>query len=259
MKKKLLLIVFCLSCILPQLCAWGPHGHRIVAAVAYQYLTHRARKNVDAVLGTHGIIYWSTWPDEIKSDTVYPTSFDWHFQDLPSGLSDSALVATLTDYPASGGRLWYVTDSLTDVLRRDRTNHDALVFMVHFVGDRCCPVHVAHAEDSGGNKIKMKWFGQPTNLHTIWDSKLLEYVNFSYSDYATYLIDTYGKTKRQVESMSREDELRQVYDIVSRIYEYQDSFDGNSYHYAYHWKNDVNNQLYVAGVKLAQLLNELYK
>lgn len=257
--KKLLFTLLTLSFALPNVCAWGSHGHRVVAAVAYQYLSNRARKNVDAVLGTRGMIYWATWPDEIKSDTIYPTSFDWHFQDLPSGLSDSALIATLTDYPKHGGNLFRATDSLTTLLQNDRTNHDALAFLVHFVGDRFCPVHVAHEEDRGGNTIKMQWFGRNTNLHTIWDTLMLEYVNFSYSDYATYLIDTYGKQRRQIEAISREDELRHTYDMVSQIYEYQTIFDGNSHHYAYRWKEPMNYQLYAAGVKLAQTLNALYR
>ena len=67
--------------------AWGPKGHRIVAQVAYDNLDCKARKHVDKVLGKHGMIYLSTWPDEIKSDTIYPTSFTCHYQDLPGGIS----------------------------------------------------------------------------------------------------------------------------------------------------------------------------
>ena len=256
MKKLYSLFLFAFVFSLPDLLAWGPQGHRIVASVAYQYLTPRARKHVDDVLGTRGIIYYSTWPDEIKNDTIYPTSYDWHFQNLSSGLSDSALIATQTDYPSHGGNLFRVTDSLTTLLTTDRTNHDALVFLVHFVGDRCCPTHVAHEDDKGGNMVKMKWFGRNTNLHTVWDTYLIEYVGFSYSEYATYLIDTYGHQRRQIEALSREDELRHTYGIISGIYNYQ--YDGNAYHYAYHWKDTLNYQLYLAGVKLAQVLNVLY-
>lgn len=257
MKKFIFIFVFILY--LPNLFAWGPHGHRVISAVAYQYLTHRARKNVDSVLGQRGLIYWSTWADEIKSDTIYPTSYDWHFQDLPSNLSDSALVATLSDYPTCGGNLFYVIDSLTTLLTSDRTNHDALAFWVHLVEDRFCPMHVAHDDDKGGNMVKMQWFGNKTNLHTVWDTYLLEYVNFSYSDYALFLVDSYGHQYQKVKTMSREDELRRTYDMVSQIYDYQTSFDGNTYHYAYRWKDALNYQLYVAGVKVAQILNTIYR
>ena len=74
--------------------AWGPKGHRIVAQVAYDNLSNKVRKHVDAVLGTQGMIYLSTWPDEIKSDTIYPTSFTCHYQDLPGGMTDAQVAAT---------------------------------------------------------------------------------------------------------------------------------------------------------------------
>lgn len=107
--------------------------------------------------------------------------------------------------------------------------------------------------------VKMQWFGNKTNLHTVWDTYLLEYVNFSYSDYALFLVDSYGHQYQKVKTMSREDELRRTYDMVSQIYDYQTSFDGNTYHYAYRWKDALNYQLYVAGVKVAQILNTIYR
>ena len=47
---------------------WGPKGHRTIAEVAYRYLTNEARQAVDSLLGTHGLVYLSTWPDEIRSE-----------------------------------------------------------------------------------------------------------------------------------------------------------------------------------------------
>jgi hypothetical protein len=147
--------------------------------VAYDLLSNKTRKQVDAVLGTRGMVYLSTWPDEIKSDTIYPTSFTCHYQDLAGGMSDEAVVATLSDYPEEGGDLWMAIDSLKTVLKSNKKCHDGLVFFVHLYADRFCPMHVAHLDDQGGNKVKMKWFGQNTNLHTVWDSKLIESQGYS--------------------------------------------------------------------------------
>lgn len=106
--KKLLSVCFMLIILVPsmhQTLAWGNKGHRIVAQIAYDHLTCKTRKEVDEVLGKRGIIYLSTWPDEIKSDTIYPTSFTCHYQDLDGGLTDEQVVSTLTDYPKVGGGL----------------------------------------------------------------------------------------------------------------------------------------------------------
>ena len=236
----------------------GPKGHRIVAQVAYDNLDNKARKHVDKVLGTHGMIYLSTWPDEIKSDTIYPTSFTCHYQDLAGGMSDAEVVATLTDYPQEGGDLFMALDSLEAVLLRQPDCHDALVFYVHMMADRYCPMHLAHLDDQGGNKVKMKWFGQNTNLHSVWDSKLVENKGFSYTEYANYLYDVYGKQRKEILRMTEAETLLYTYYLTDSVYQYQSTWSGNAYHYAYRWASAMEYQLYMAGIKLAQSLNAIF-
>ena len=80
--KRLLVVCLMVMALVPSmhhLLAWGQKGHRIVAQVAYDNLNKKTRKQVDAVLGKHGMIYLSTWADEIKSDTIYPNSFTCHY------------------------------------------------------------------------------------------------------------------------------------------------------------------------------------
>lgn len=151
------------------------------------------------------------------------------------------------------------TDSLIALLRQDRNNKDALVFLIHFIGDRFCPMHIAHMDDAGGNKVKMKWFGQNTNLHTVWDTKLVEYRGLSYSEYTEWLEDLYSNRQKEIREASWEELTVRNYHITDSIYRYQDTFDGNTYHYAYRWVDTMEWQLYQAGIRLAQLLNELYK
>ena len=238
--------------------AWGPKGHRIVAQVAYDNLDNKARKHVDKVLGTHGMIYLSTWPDEIKSDTIYPTSFTCHYQDLAGGMTDAEVVATLTNYPQEGGDLFMALDSLEAVLLRQPDCHDALVFYVHMMADRYCPMHLAHLDDQGGNKVKMKWFGQNTNLHSVWDSKLVENKGFSYTEYANYLYDVYGKQRKEILRMTESETLLYTYHLTDSVYQYQSTWSGNAYHYAYRWASAMEYQLYMAGIKLAQSLNAIF-
>ena len=160
-------LYFCLSIVLlsssQALWAWGQKGHRIIAQVAYDNLSCSTRRKIDKVLGAHGAIYLANWPDEIKSDTIYPYSHDWHYPDLPARLSDSALVAMRTDYPTEGGSMFRAVDSLVSVLRADKQDKVALTFLVHLSGDMFCPMHIGHLDDKGGNRVKCKWFGQKTN------------------------------------------------------------------------------------------------
>lgn len=238
--------------------AWGPKGHRIVAQIAYDHLDSKARKHVDAVLGTHGMIYLSTWPDEIKSDTIYPQSHDWHYQDLDGGLSDKDVTSKLVFYPDEGGNMFRALDSLSLLLVNEPNNHDALLFYVHLMADRFCPMHVAHLDDKGGNAVRMKWFGQNTNLHSVWDSKIVENKGFSYTEYANYLHDVYGKQYKDILRMTDSETLLHTYHLTSDLYTYQSTWSGNAYHYIYRWTADMEYQLYMAGIKLAQSLNDIF-
>lgn len=259
MKKVSLFLLLFLS-VLPTrpLWAWGKTGHRIIAQVAYDNLCPKARRHVDRVLGRHGIVYDANWADDIKSDTVYADSYDWHYQDFDAGLSDSALVAALTDYPKVGGNLFRAVDSLSGLLRGNPDNADALRFLVHLVGDRFCPMHTAHLDDLGGNRVRVEWFGQPYNLHRVWDEGIIEVAKYGYSEYAAYLNDRLGSRKKEIRDMSEADLLRHNYALTNEIYEYQASWDGNGWHYVYHFVSHMEWQLYAGGIRLAMLLNEIY-
>ena len=255
---KRLVTLLAIICIVLEAFAWGPKGHRIVAQVAYDYLDNSVRKHIDKVLGKQGMVYLSTWPDEIKSDTIYPTSFTCHYQDLAGGMSDAEVLATLKDYPEEGGELWMALDSLEVVLKRDKYCHDALVFYVHLYADRFCPMHVAHLDDQGGNAVRFKWFGQNTNLHSVWDSKIIESRGFSYSEYAEYLHNVYGYDYKHIAKMTEEETLLHTYHLTDDIYTYHSTWSGNAYHYTYRWTEAVEYQMYLAGVQLAEMLNKIF-
>jgi hypothetical protein len=60
-------------------------------------------------------------------------------------------------------------DPATEPVQR----REALMFLVHFVGDMHQPLHCADNKDEGGNKVPVEFGGRPTNLHSLWDSGLL--------------------------------------------------------------------------------------
>ena len=253
--------------------AWGQEGHRIIAKIAYDHMSRKARKNVDRIMGQRGIIYWANWPDEIKSDTIYAQSIKdgWHYQDFAEGMSDSLVADALVHYPTEGGNLFRALDSLIlfFILRDDEYSTIAekakdtdlvhvLRFIIHLSGDRYCPMHMAHMDDKGGNAVKMKWFGGNTNLHAVWDTKLIESQRYSYTEYAQMIEDEFGWKRKAIEQATDEELLRQSYHMVEDIYRYQETWDGNTYHYIYRWHKDCEEQLYIAGIRLAKLLNEIF-
>ena len=245
---------------------WGQKGHRIIAKIAYDNLSKKARKAVDNTLGQKGAIYWANWPDEIKSDTIYPNSHDWHFQDFDGGMSDSLVADALIHYPKEGGNLFRALDSLMAILRQETAKKKAsadmthvLRFIVHLSGDRYCPMHMAHMDDKGGNLVKMKWFGENTRLHTVWDTHLIESQGYSYTEYTEKLEIEYGWLKNLILQQTDAELLLDTYHLTSDIYNYQTTWDGNTYHYIYRWRTEMEEQLFIAGIRLAQILNDIYK
>lgn len=259
MRFKTLILILIFSLIPWQnLLAWGQEGHRIIGQIAYNHLNKKAKKNVDAILGERGIVYWANWADEIKSDTIYPKSSQWHYQDLNGGMSDAEVVATLTHYPAKGGEMWRATDDIMRKLHQNPEDFDALRFFIHLAGDFFCPMYIAHLDDAGGNKVKMKWFGESTNLHRIWDSDLINSRGYSFSEYADYLESHFENERNEIMGRTKEEHLIHSYHLCNDIYDYMQKGDEDTYHYVYRFAEDMERQLYAAGLYLAQLLNEIY-
>ncbi|KAI4094761.1 MAG: hypothetical protein LQ348_001482 [Seirophora lacunosa] len=59
-----------------------------------------------------------------------------------------------------------------------------LEFLVHFIGDITQPLH-AEAKAVGGNQIPVLWAGNPTNLHSTWDTQMVEKDAGGYDSAAT--------------------------------------------------------------------------
>jgi hypothetical protein len=130
----------------------------------------------------------STWADDERN--VDPTTFSWHFVDIPisatrppgSGYS----VAPWCHADPGKGRpgAECITEAielewkiLMDKTRPAAERARALRFLIHLVGDTQQPLHDSDNRDQGGNCTVMHFFDEerPTNLHSIWDTKLLDH------------------------------------------------------------------------------------
>lgn len=260
--KRFLSFLLVLCTVLPAM-SWDARGHRIVADIAYANLNKKARAHVDKVLGVKGMIWTASWPDEIKSDTIYPESHVWHYQNLNSGLS-VAYIDSLLDNPTLEGRhLFFAKDSLVKVLRENPNDEVALKFIVHLAGDEFQPMHMAHADDLGGNKVRITWFGQKTNLHSLWDRWMIDYTQYSYSEFSHRLQLKYASQRDAIYRMSERECVHNTYSCVCQLYAYQEALGaelprGYEYKYVYRFGEMLDYQLYVGGIQLAKLLNELF-
>lgn len=239
--------------------SFGQLGHRIVGQIAQDNLTPAAQKKINQL--THGekLAQMSTWADEIRSDKTWSRSSPWHYVSI----EDNETWKTVKRNP--DGDVLESLERFEKVLKNPKANNQdkwqALAFYVHFVGDIHQPLHVGHSHDKGGNSIKLKWFGEHTNLHTVWDSKILEQQQLSYTEYSEFLsriTDTQRKEWTGKSYYQWADESKALRD---RAYQLEKNYQGEDdlrFNYVFINKPIVEQRLQQAGIRLAEKLNEIF-
>ena len=234
--------------------AWGPIGHRVVARVAERHLSAAAARGVAAILGAESLVEAATWPDEIRSDPAWDRAKPWHF----ISIDDNETYETTAKSPDGDvveaiGRF---TRVLQDPAAEAGKKAEALRFLVHFVGDVHQPLHVGRRADRGGNSIQVTWFDESTNLHEVWDEKIIEAEKLSFSELAE-LVDHPTQTEiRTWQGAGVLDWIKESMAVRARVYEIGDQKLG--FLYAYQNAPLVKRRLVQAGVRLAGVLNALF-
>jgi hypothetical protein len=177
-------LVLAVAAILPALAsAWVDQGHMAVVAIAWEDLTPQAQRRVTE------LVRWApearfrdplsaaTWPDYDPDRSRRP----WHFINLHFR-ADGRPSA---NRPAEENVVWAIRRFTADLKNRgldDRRHGEALIKLLHFVGDVHQPLHTMSRDterlpqgDRGGNDFPiapihgMSERGPVANLHLLWD------------------------------------------------------------------------------------------
>ena len=267
MKKLSIFLVSLLTLLNVQsLLGWGPVGHDVVAAIAEKHLTDKTKAELGAILDGRSIIYYSSWMDNLRNspnwESNYKQTKTWHYvnvdkgytyQTMPKNENGDVVVAvtTLADQLANN------YDNLTDSMKVDYVK-----MIVHMVGDMHCPMHAGRLSDLGGNRTKVRWFGRNTNLHSVWDSKIVESARkWSYSEWRDQLDRTDAEFKANVMQGSFEEWFVETVAGAAQIYDYVEALGENpnlSYQFVYDFSPLLENRLLVGGYRLAYVLNSIF-
>jgi hypothetical protein len=256
MKKYLFLP---LAIIAVTLISWGVVGHKTVATIAYNHLTPNAKAAVKALLGDTSMADVASWADEVIRQPEYRNTASWHYLNVPVGLSYKAFTDSVTQskksnvYTAVQASMHVLTHENNSIKQR----REALKFLIHFVGDLHQPMHVSRAEDKGGNTIQVQFDGQGTNLHSLWDSKLVGKEGKTFEQMS---IDYDKATPQQIKQWQSDDVMKwlfESYQISSKLYpEIEQSNKLDDTYYKSHI-GIVNERIEMAGIRLAGLLNRI--
>jgi hypothetical protein len=168
--------------------AWGSEGHQVIALIAEKNLTPAARAEVNRLLALEPgetLASISTWADELRSPQTAP----WHYVNFPKGDCNYRPERDCPD----GRCVVAAIEKAASVFASnapDEKRLTALKYLVHFVGDVHQPLHAGYGEDRGGNTYQLQAFMRGSNLHAVWDSGLIKYLNIDAATLATQLADS---------------------------------------------------------------------
>lgn len=185
---RLLIALAALAGVASPASAWWEYGHESVATIAMASVKPETRRAIGRLLARSDLVETpacpartieqaSVWADCVKNRPYrdrYSYAYNWHYQnidvckpfDIKANCPDGNCLARQTER---------ATRLLADRGEPLRVRVEALLFLVHFVGDLHQPLHAGDRHDRGGNDMKADYGYRPnSNLHTIWDGLLAD-------------------------------------------------------------------------------------
>ena len=242
--------------------AWGLTGHRVIAEIAENHLNCRAKNQIKKLFGKEKLAYWANWPDFIKSDTtgVWKQASAWHYVNVDPQPDFKSFEIELKKQ--AGASLYSQIEVLSQKVKNKdlpiKERKTAVIFLIHMLGDLAQPMHTGRAGDLGGNRIEVTYFGQKTNLHSVWDGKLIDSQKYSYTEYANLLDIKKRKEVKEIQKGTLEDWLYDSHKIANKIYAETPNGSSLGYDYQYKFNDTVERQLLYGGLRLADFLNDLF-
>jgi len=257
--KKLLLIAAILYAPFQSM-AWGTQGHRICGQIASSYLTPKARKAIEQILGNESIALAGNWADFVRSDPAFSYLSTWHYIDFDKVYTYPEMVSYLNQDANVDAytKLQFLIDELKKNNLSKYNRKIDLRMLIHIIEDIHQPMHAAHAEDKGGNDFKVNWFNNPTNLHSVWDSQLIDFQQLSYTEYAAAVNHTTEGERAEWQADPISKWIFESNQIANKLYTEIKPGDTLNYKYNFTHIDTVNEQLLKAGVRLAGVLNQIF-
>jgi len=252
MKKVLVLIIFCAATLTTF--GWGATGHRATGWVAEKYLNKNAKKQLDRILNGQSLAIASTWMDEIRSDSAYNYTADWHWVTIQNGETYEQSIKN------PNGDVIQTLERIVAELKSKKLSPqqetEYVKMLIHLIGDLHQPLHVGVGNDRGGNDVKVMWFRVDSNLHRVWDSDMIDDSKLSYTELAQSLDKPTPTQLQQWQKISIRDWAAESVSYRKQVYDYAPGKLG--YTYSYKYFPIVRERLLQAGVRIASVLNDIY-
>lgn len=236
---------------------WSQKGHDVTAYIAEKHLNPRARAAVDSLLQGKSMVYWANWLDNASHGMDYAYTKTWHYRnsDLGVAYEDASVNPKGDVINAINQQIAILADSTSSF----RDKNLALKILIHCMGDMHQPMHMGYAKDLGGNKVKLKFFDRETNLHSIWDSSLVEYAHkWGYTEWQEQIDRATPEQVEIIVNGSVDDWGKETYKIAVDVYKYFQPGMKVMYDPIARWAPVIEQQLLRGGLRLAHVLNQIW-
>ena len=248
-------IIFCLIGLAVTLISWGYKGHRAIATIAQKHLTNNTAYVVSAYLKGESMADVATWADENRDNATAP----WHYLNLPPGLSHEQFVKRVGQSDNNVYTAILKTEAgLKDKSLTPAQKNEALKYLIHLVGDAHQPMHISRKEDKGGNTIQVRFDNKGTNLHSLWDSKLIDHEGLGEADIVKQYDTATLPQIKQWQSDSPMEWIWESYQISSELYARVKPGEDIDKAYYQKYIQVTRKRIGQAGIRLAGELNKLF-
>lgn len=237
---------------------WGKTGHRTTGEIAQKHLSKKAQKAIAELLDDQSLAFVANYADDIKSDPDYRKYGPWHYVNI-----DPQDEKYDREKANKAGDLIQAIEKSIEVLKDENASREDKQFylkmLVHFMGDLHQPFHVGRSADKGGNDIQVRWYNEGSNIHRVWDSQMIDSYQMSYSELTENRKELSLEELQEMEAGSLHDWMYESREMANVLYDSVEIGEKLGYEYMYKWFPKVREQLQKGGVRLAKVLNEVYR
>lgn len=256
MIKNIILGVFLLAGI--EAFAWGQKGHDTVAYIAQKHLTPATQLMVDSLLDGYSMVYWANWLDNASHTADYEYTKTWHYKNIDKNktfeTAPNIKEGNIVD------AIYEQVEVLNDTSSSYNDKSLALKMVIHFLGDIHQPLHLGRASDKGGNYHRVKFFKNSANLHSVWDTRLVDSAHkWSHTEWQEE-IDRLPDDKNRSLLIGGSPATwgKETYEICKEVYESTPEATNIEYDYISKWTPTIEMQLLKGGLRLADVLNSTF-
>ena len=231
--------------------AWGKKGHALIAEVAFNYLDENTKKIVLQYLDGTTIEDAANWMDNIKKDHSLDYMKPYHYANFEKGENVEEIDGS--------NIIFQLNQTIKNLQNKENLSKDQIKIQIqilfHLIGDLHQPLHIGYGSDKGGNKVQIYYNYKGTNLHSLWDSGIIESKNITLGN--CIFSNKFSKPEldkiREINVVNWGNDSRNLLDKIYKI-----NANNPSDEYIDSSVILIQSQIYKAGVRLSAVLKQTF-